>query len=84
MSEPNPYISGTFTQSGKEYDGATFARRDVRAVVALRCECGKPLVTAAAAPDAVTCVNRECRFYEIVYRVVYPTVYLEAVQDKAE
>ena len=73
-------IEGTFRQNGREFDGATFARRDVRAIVSLRCECGKPLVTAGS-PDSLTCVNSECRFREIIYRVNWPTVTLEAVQD---
>lgn len=89
MIEPNPYISGTFRQGGKEYDGATFLRMSAFAVPrAVICAERHEMTLQLPEPREgegqlfrYVCRAEGCAFAGIVYEIQLPTVMLEAVQD---
>lgn len=92
MIEPNPHISGTFRQGGKEYDGATLFRISAfalpRAVLCpnahemtLQLPEPKPEVEDGRQLFRFVCRADGCQVRGIVYDIQLPTVMLEAVQD---
>jgi hypothetical protein len=82
MHETDNGISGTFTQDGKEYDGAQFFKMVATAHAALFCPNGHKFVQVGAENDnRVACYARGCSIYGIVYSVQWPMLHLEAVQD---
>lgn len=79
--DPAPGVSGTFTQGGKEYDGATLFRIHAYAAPALYCPNRHALQAADPVHDLLVCRRHGCPFEGIVYAPQWPTVPLEAVQD---
>lgn len=80
--EPRPGVTGNFRQNGRELDGARFALISGQVRAAVYCpNLHQMRVTTVSVPARAVCEDAECPFVGIVYKVHWPSVTLEALQD---